>query len=91
MVGVAGLEPTTSASRTLRATNCATPRLTSENYHTKTDKATSAPQKLRGAHSLALGAGALRTAVALSAAVVDGAALARTGGSFHRDHYFCPL
>ena len=26
MVGVAGLEPATSASRTLRATNCATPR-----------------------------------------------------------------
>lgn len=27
MVGVAGLEPTTSATRTLRATNCATLRL----------------------------------------------------------------
>ena len=32
MVGVAGLEPATSASQTQRATNCATPRLASQVY-----------------------------------------------------------
>lgn len=51
----------------------------------------SVTQNLGGEGCLALGAGAVIAAIALCAAVVDGAALARTGGSFHRGNYFCPL
>ena len=81
LVGVAGLKPTTSASRTLRAINCATPRLmsTSVKLPHQSSVSNQAVVLFVSDRFLALSTGAVFAAAAFGAANVNWAVLAGAG------------